>query len=100
MNVYAAIENNQTDRYITFCGINCDENADHLIAMLEQHIAADDGDGCWKTYFQQKRQQQAKMGHDNLYFIGSQMNNLYAYFEECENQDALALLWQVEQECC
>lgn len=89
-----------TDRYVTFIGINCDVNADTLIQKLEMHLSAEHGEANWHTYFRQKRAQQAKMQHDNLYFIGSQMNNLYAYFEQCEDKDALALLWQIEQECC
>lgn len=90
-----------TDRYVSFCGINCNANADRFIAILEKHMeTAGDGEAQWQTYFTQKREQQAKMMQDNLHFIGSQMNNLYSYMEQCEDQEAMDLLWQLEQECC
>ena len=88
------------DRYISFCGIDCNGNADRLMAMLEAHIQAGDGDTRWCDYFTGKQIQQHAMGQDNLYFVGAQMNNLYSYLESCEDEVALALLWQLEQECC
>lgn len=90
----------EADRYVSFAGIPCDANANHLISMLETHLAQADGAVQWQDYFKQKRSQQIKMQHDNLYFVGSQMNNLHAYFEQCEDEGALDLLWQLEQECC
>jgi len=90
----------KTDRYISFEGINCDANSEHLITLLEQHITAGHGDERWHLYFTQKREEQARMQQDNLHFIGSQMNNLYAYLEQCEDDTACDLLWQIEQECC
>ncbi|ALG68841.1 N(2)-fixation sustaining protein CowN [Beggiatoa leptomitoformis] len=90
----------QTDRYVSFIGISCDEKADSLINLLEKHVDTGNGDKQWHLYFKQKREQQARMQQDNLHFIGSQMNNLYAYLEQCADEDALKLLWQLEQECC
>lgn len=90
----------QTDRYSSFCGIDCDLNADRLIAMLETNISAGIGDKKWHIYFAQKRQQQAQLKHDNLNFIGHQTNTLYEYFELCGDQAAKELLYKIEQECC
>ena len=90
----------QTDRYISFCGLDCDLKADRLIAMLEKNICAGNGDKRWHTYFAQKREQQAKLQHDNLNFIGHQTNTLYEYFELCNDPAAKELLFQIEQECC
>lgn len=90
----------QIDRYTSFCGIDCDLNADRLIAMLEQNISAGKGDERWHSYFAQKRAQQAKLQHDNLNFIGHQTNTLYEYFELCEDWEAKALLYKIEQQCC
>lgn len=92
--------NAAVDRYQSFSGIPCDANADRLIAYLDQFTGASRGDDRWQAYFRDKREQQQRMGHDNLYFVGSQMNNLIAYFEECNDAAAMELLWQVEQECC
>ncbi len=90
----------QADRYVTFCGIDCSLNSDRLIAMLEKNISAGNGDTRWHRYFAQKREQQAKLQHDNLNFIGHQTNTLYEYFELCNDQAAIALLYKIEQQCC
>ncbi|MFT6986040.1 MAG: hypothetical protein ACJAT7_001861 [Psychromonas sp.] len=93
-------DNNHSDRYRSFCGLNCDLNADKLIAMLEQNMLAGNGAKEWHRYFALKRAQQNKSNHDNLHFIGNQTNTLYEYFEQCQDQDALQLLYKIEQECC
>lgn len=89
-----------TDRYISFCGIECDLNAQRFMKKLDEHISTERGDPRWIEYFRQRRAQQAKMQQDDLYFIGAQMNNLYAYLEAVKDQTLLDLLWQIEQECC
>lgn len=88
------------DRYISFCDIDCDENSDKLIAMLETHLEAKHGDPKWQTYFHLKFAEQKNMGRDNLNLIGNQTNPLYEYFMECSDQAAVDLLYQIEQECC
>lgn len=92
-------EEQQTDRYISFCGIACDANADKLVAILEKHLNSQHGGSEWVNYFQQKRAEQARMGGDNLHFIGNQLNPLFEYFQACSDDDADALLYQIEQEC-
>ena len=89
-----------TDRYVSFCGIDCDRNATTFMQQLEDHLNHGNGDPRWQQYFRQKREQQAKMQQDDLYFIGAQMNNLYAYLEGVDDQPLHDLLWQIEQECC
>lgn len=90
----------ESDRYVSFCNIACDENADKLIGMLDAHIKAPNGHEKWQQYFSDKRAEQQRMAHDNLHFIGNQINTLYAYFKECKDSVALELLYQLEQECC
>ncbi|SHO56538.1 N(2)-fixation sustaining protein CowN [Vibrio quintilis] len=90
----------EPDRYISFCNIDCDKNADRLIEILNVHLQAGHGGEPWLKYFQNKQQEQEKRAHDNLHFIGNQLNVLYKYFGDCEDEDALALLYQIEQECC
>jgi len=89
-----------TDRYISFCNIDCDENADQLMMMLDEHLAALHGKEQWHSYFHSKKQEQQNMGRDNLNFIGNQLNMLYSYFTECDDGEALDLLYKLEQECC
>ncbi|MEI6894704.1 MAG: N(2)-fixation sustaining protein CowN [Colwellia sp.] len=90
----------ETDRYISFFGIACDENADKLVSMLETHLHANHGAVQWQQYFNHKRIEQKRMQHDNLNLVGSQVNALYEYFNECKDQQALDLLYKIEQECC
>ena len=90
----------QTDRYVSFCGIECDRNANEFMQKLENHITQGHGDPRWQEYFRQKREQQAKMKQDNLYFVGAQMNNLYAYLEGLDDAPLHDMLWDLEQECC
>ena len=90
----------EANRYQSFCGIQCDSNANQLIAMLEKNINEGKGDKEWQDYFTLKRALQIKLKHDNLHFIGNQTNTLYEYFEQCQDEIAMQLLYQIEQECC
>lgn len=89
-----------TDRYISFCGINCEENANALIEVLDKYLAQGAGPDKWVNYFVEKRKEQLKMERDNLHFIGNQINTLYQYFSLCSDDKAQALLYKIEQECC
>ena len=88
------------DRYVSFCGIDCNKQANTLMEKLKQQIKELDPGNPWCRYFEQKFTQQAKIKHDNLFFVGSQLNNLYDFFEEIEDQEALNMLWKLEMECC
>ncbi|MEE1673217.1 N(2)-fixation sustaining protein CowN [Agarivorans aestuarii] len=88
------------DRYISFCNIQCDENADKFMAILIQHLKAKHGNPLWQDYFWQKIEEQQRIQRDNLHFIGNQTNPLYEYMEECDDQQAIDLLYKIEQECC
>ncbi|MDO6685970.1 MULTISPECIES: N(2)-fixation sustaining protein CowN [unclassified Agarivorans] len=94
------MNNRRTDRYISFCNIRCDENADRLITLLDQHLAAEHGGKLWQDYFKGRRAEQLKMKRDNLNFIGNQTNPLYEYFALCDDKQASELLYTIEQECC
>ena len=76
------------------------KNADKLIGILDKHIEDGDGKEKWQQYFSNKREEQLCMSHDNLHFIGNQINMLYEYLKDCEDAVGLKLLYQLEQECC
>ena len=86
------------DRYITFLGLDCDRNADRMIEMLQTRMKA--GSSRWVAYFRQKLDENHRSGMDNLYFVGSQVNAQQSYFEEEADEEALALLWHLEHNCC
>lgn len=88
------------ERYTSFNNIACDANAYKLVQLLETHICQANGEERWQLYFKEKRNQQVLLKQDDLNFIGHQTNTLYEYFSSCEDQQALDLLYQIEQECC
>lgn len=88
------------DRYLTFAGLDCDRNATEIVALIHRHIADPAKVGPWAAYFTRKFDEQKRMGTDDLFLVGSQINALYALFEACEDQEAIDLVYQVEQECC
>lgn len=93
-------QSNKSDRYVSFCGLECDKRADELIDRLKTHLSKLSEDSLWKQYFQQKITQQEKLNHDNLYFVGAQLNNLYSLFDDIGDKEGYEMLWYVEQHCC
>ncbi len=89
-----------TDRYISFCDIECDQNADKLIDRLKTQLSKLPEDNNWKRYFSLKFSQQRQMQYDNLFYIGCQTNTLYEFFEFVRDKESTALLQQIEEECC
>lgn len=88
------------DRYVSFCGIECDRWAEELMSMLEESLSQTSVDQRWRAYFEKKLVERIKLGQDELFFVGAQMNNLYTLFEQASNEEAKTLLWNLEQQCC
>ncbi|WP_172327495.1 N(2)-fixation sustaining protein CowN [Mangrovicoccus sp. HB161399] len=87
-----------SDRYVSFCGIDCDGNARRMMLHLDAAMAQ--GASQWRTYFERKLAEKARMGVDDLFFVGSQVNCLRAYLEEVADAPGLALLDDLEETCC
>lgn len=90
----------KTDRYISFQGIDCDGRAHQILNYIEQYIDSPPPHSPWVDYFQQKLRDRVSIEQDALHFIGSQINNIYALFEDYEDTKALDLLEKIEEECC
>ncbi len=90
----------EKDRYISFCGLECDQRATDFMKRIEQHLVAKTGATPWIDYFTHKLSEKEKMGVDDLFFIGAQMNTLNEYLEQIEDETGLEQLWYLEQECC
>jgi hypothetical protein len=88
------------DRYLTFEGLDCDANATKLVATIREHLSSPGEAMPWATYFEGKLLEKQRLGVDDLFFVGSQLNNLYAFFDQLGDHGAQELLYQVEQECC
>ncbi len=92
--------NEKTDRYISFQGIDCDGRGQKILSYIEQYVDAPPHYSPWLDYFQQKLRDRVAIDQDALHFVSSQINNIYALFEEYEDTKALDLLEKVEEECC
>ncbi len=89
----------QIDRYVSFSGLDCDGDAGRLIDRLNALIARGAGSR-WEGYFSDKLIQNARLGHDHLYFVGAHVNSLRSYFEESDDEASLDLLEHLELNCC
>ncbi len=96
----------KTDRYVTFIGIEGDENSRRLIALLRRHIDDPRKSNRFWELFKGKLDLIGKPDHnggrclDELFLIHSYINNIRELFEEYDDQPALALLEQIEIESC
>lgn len=94
-----------TDRYLTFVGIDCEGNSRKLMQMLRRHI---DDPARTNPFWEKFKEKLAEVDHpvpgrrqlDELFLIHSYINNLEEIFERYDDQEALALLRQIESECC
>jgi len=94
------------DRYISFAGIEGDRNSRELIALLRRHI---DDPGKSNRYWDLFKEKLARVGQpdhnsgrcfDELFLIHASINNIRELLEEYDDQVALALLEQIEEESC
>ena len=90
----------KTDRYVSFAGIECDACARRLVAQIRDCIDAADQPSPWQAYFRAKLSEVSGRGQDELYFVGSQVNAIRELFTHYGREEALALLDQIEEECC
>ena len=94
------------DRYVSFIGINGDENSRVLMAMLRRHIDDPERTNTFWEKFKEKLDSvgapDKTSGHclDELLLIHSYINNIRELFETYDDQDALELLEKIEEESC
>ncbi len=88
------------DRYLSFAHIDCDGKADLVISRLHHLIEQDNSPPPWKDYFTAKLAQRQSLGQDALFFICSQVNAIHSLFEQCQDQEALNWLTEIEEDCC
>jgi hypothetical protein len=88
------------DRYISFEGIDCDGNADRVMAYIEQLLKLPDRNNAFWDYFMNKRTGGSGPRPDNLFLIHSNINQVRELFESCQDEEALNLLLRLEEECC
>jgi hypothetical protein len=90
----------QTDRYVSFIGIDCDGNARRVIELIEKHLAEPGQPEPFWEYFMSKRTPSSGPVPDDLFLVHSHINQIRELFEKLADEDALALLFNLEEECC
>ena len=88
------------DRYLSFDGIDCAGNARRLMELIESNMPAAGKERSFWQYFMAKRQPRSGPAPDDLFLVHSHINQIRELFEDCGDAAALALLLQVEEECC
>lgn len=86
-----------TDRYLSFDGIDCDGNARRIMELIDQH---QDAQNPFWIYFAAKRHPRSGPPPDDLFLVHCHLNQIRELFEERSDQQALDLLYALEEECC
>ena len=87
-------------RSVSFDGIDCDGNARRLMEFILRNVAAQGGDNPFWNYFLAKRTPKSGPAPDDLFLVHAHINQIRDFFEACGDAEAMALLVQVEEECC
>ncbi|HEY3431882.1 MAG TPA: N(2)-fixation sustaining protein CowN [Rhodocyclaceae bacterium] len=88
------------DRYVSFKDIDCEGNTRQLMEMIEAHLQDPEKNNPFWEYFMTKRKGGSGPKPDDLFLIHSNINQIREFFESCDDEDALTLLLQIEEECC
>ncbi|WP_290873243.1 N(2)-fixation sustaining protein CowN [Aquabacterium sp.] len=90
----------QTDRYVTFLGIDFDGQTRRVMQRIEQHTLGGGGqDNAFWQYFRQRRQARNGVQCDDLLLLASFVNQVRELFEAMADEEGLAMLDQLEDEC-
>ena len=90
----------KTDRYVSFQDIDCAGNARRLMEYLDRQLAIPGRSNAFWEYFAKKRAGNAVTTPDDLFLIHSNINQFRDFFESWNDEEALTLLLQIEEECC
>lgn len=89
------------DRYKSFTGIDCDGDSRRLIEMIRRHI--DDPartDGFWDAFKDKLADVGNEAKPDGLRLVCSYVYYIEDLFERYGDSEGLALLQQLEEQCC
>ena len=89
-----------TDRYVSFDGIDCDGNARKIMELIDRHLDIPGRNNAFWEHFAKKRTGGSGPKPDDLFLIHSNINQVREFFETWEDEEALRLLEQLEEECC
>jgi hypothetical protein len=96
-------EETDTDRYVSFIGIECDRNAERIVEYIERLAQGPAKDNAyWQAFLtkiEKSRSGDTATG-DALFLVHSHINLIRDLFEDYDDEEAAALLEKVEIECC
>lgn len=90
----------ETDRYVSFNGIDCNGNARRVMSLIERHLVESGQSEPFWEYFMTKRKPRSGPPPDDLFLVHCHLNQIRELFEELANEEALAMLFLLEEECC
>lgn len=89
------------DRYKSFHGIDCEGNSRKLLECVQRHIQAQQKPNVfWKLFQQKIEESEDPQKPDALRLICSNVYYIEELLEDCEDEEGLELLQQVETDCC
>ncbi|TCJ11592.1 N(2)-fixation sustaining protein CowN [Parasulfuritortus cantonensis] len=88
------------DRYVSFENIDCDGNARRVMECIQRHVAIPERNNVFWDYFMKKRAGGSGPRPDDLFLIHSNINQVRELFETWDDEEAMRLLVQLEEECC
>lgn len=93
----------QPDRYVSFCGIDCDGMAERLLPLARDRLAAGGHltNPFWRRFDEKAAALRASTGTgaDALYLVCSHVMYLVELFEDGDGEGR-ALLEEIELTCC
>lgn len=90
----------EPDRYVSFIGLDCDEKATRLLALVRHYIDQPQHSNAFWEYFKRKAAGLTGPRPDDLFLVHCHLNQIRELFEAHQDAEALAFLDRVEQECC
>jgi hypothetical protein len=90
----------ETNRYISFLGLDCDTRAQRFVDDLRDRMSTSGRTDPFWTYLAAKLAGTAGPAHDALYHIHSHLNDIRDLLDRLDAPDLTAQLEVIETECC
>jgi hypothetical protein len=88
------------DRYLSFKDIDCDGNASRVMDCIVRNVTMPDRNTAFWDYFMKKRAGTSGPRQDDLFLIHAHINQVRELFETWQDEGAMQLLGQLEEDCC
>ena len=79
------------DRYVSFDGIDCNGNANQVMALIEIHLSEAENNSPFWNYFTAKRKPRSGPPPDDLFLVHCHINQIRELFEERSRRESTGL---------